>query len=125
VVLAGGRVVASGPPDTLGGRDHGMSTVRFVAPAAVGLADIPLPEGVEARVRAGYVEFAVPEPTAALNVLTRWALDRGEGLYGLAVERPSLEDVYLALTGDPTRAGTEAGDGTREPSDDGSKAGAG
>ncbi len=32
VVLAAGRVVATGPPDTLGGRDQGMSTVRFVPP---------------------------------------------------------------------------------------------
>ena len=106
VVLAGGRVVATGPPDTLGGRDRGMSTVRFVPPEGVVLADLPLPEGVEPRVRAGYVEFAVAEPTAALHALTRWAIDRGEGLDGLAVERPSLEDVYLALTGEPSRTGS-------------------
>jgi ABC-2 type transport system ATP-binding protein len=98
VVLAGGRVVATGPPDTLGGRDQGMSTVRFVPPDGVGLADLPLPDGVEAHLRAGFVEFAVPEPTIALHALTQWALDRGEGLSGLAVERPSLEDVYLSLT---------------------------
>ena len=110
VVLAGGRVVATGSPDTLGGRDRGMSTVRFVAPDGVGLADLPLPDGVEARIRAGFVEFALPEPTAVLHALTRWALDRGEGLYGLAVERPSLEDVYLALTGEPPTAGSPAGD---------------
>ena len=111
VVLAGGRVVATGPPDTLGGRDRGMSTVRFVPPEGVVLADLPLPEGVEPRVRAGYVEFAVAEPTAALHALTRWAIDRGEGLDGLAVERPSLEDVYLALTGEPSRTGSaEAGE---------------
>ena len=36
VVLAAGRVVASGPPDTLGGRDHGVTTVRFVLPAGRG-----------------------------------------------------------------------------------------
>ena len=39
------------------------------------------------------------EPTTVLHDLTRWALDRGEGLAGLTVARPSLEDVYLALTG--------------------------
>jgi ABC-2 type transport system ATP-binding protein len=114
VVLAGGRVVATGPPGTLGGRDRGMSTVRFVLPDGVELSDLPLPGGVEARVRAGFVEFAVPEPTAALHSLTRWALDRGEGLSGLAVERPSLEDVYLALTGDPSPGGSSAGDGSGE-----------
>ena len=35
-----------------------------------------------------------------LHDLTGWALARGEGLDGLTVLRPSLEDVYLALTGD-------------------------
>ena len=100
VVLAGGRVVATGPPDTLGGRDRGTSSVRFMLPDGAVLGDLPLPPDVDARVRAGYVEFTVPEPTAVLHALTRWALDRGEGLPGLAVERPSLEDVYLALTGE-------------------------
>jgi hypothetical protein len=32
-------------------------------------------------------------------VLTGWALDRGEELDALTVTRPSLEDVYLRLTG--------------------------
>jgi ABC-2 type transport system ATP-binding protein len=99
VVLAAGQVVATGPPDTLGGRDHGVSTVRFVLPVGVDPADLPLPEGATPAVRAGSVEFSVAEPTRALHDLTRWALDRGEGLAGLSVVRPSLEDVYLDLTG--------------------------
>ncbi len=108
VVLAGGRVVATGPPDTLGGRDQGMSTVRFVPPDGIALSDLPLPDGVEAHLRAGFVEFALPEPTATLHALTRWALERGEGLTGLAVERPSLEDVYLSLTSDDLPANGSA-----------------
>jgi ABC-2 type transport system ATP-binding protein len=100
VVLAEGRIVASGPPDTLGGRDHGVSTIRFVLPAGTVVADLPLPAGVVAEVRGGSVAFSVAEPTAVLHDLTRWALDRGEGLVGLSVVRPSLEDVYLSLTGD-------------------------
>jgi ABC-2 type transport system ATP-binding protein len=99
VVLAAGRIVASGPPDTIGGRDHGVSTVRFLLPADMTVADLPLPEGIDPEVRGGVVEFTVAEPTAVLHHLTRWALDRGEGLAGLSVVRPSLEDVYLALTG--------------------------
>jgi ABC-2 type transport system ATP-binding protein len=38
--------------------------------------------------------------------LTGWALERGIDLAGLTVARPSLEDVYLALTAE---AATEAG----------------
>jgi len=99
VVLAAGRIVASGPPDTLGGRDHGVSTVRFVLPDGVTPDEVPLPEGAVPVVRGGSVEFVVAEPTRALHDLTRWALGRGEGLSGLSVVRPSLEDVYLDLTG--------------------------
>jgi ABC-2 type transport system ATP-binding protein len=99
VVLAGGRVVAAGPPDTLGGRDHGVSTVRFALPEGVALTDLPLPPGLGAEVRGGFVEFAAAEPTGVLHALAGWALDRGEGLAGLTVVRPSLEDVYLSLTG--------------------------
>ena len=47
----------------------------------------------------------VPDPTRALNDLTGWAIERGVELEGLQVTRPSLEDVYLELTG--SEAGTE------------------
>jgi ABC-2 type transport system ATP-binding protein len=97
-VIAAGRVVASGPPDTLGGRDHGETTVRFALPEGVPVADLPLPAGLVPEVRGGMVEFRMVEPTAVLHALTGWALERGEVLTGLAVTRPSLEDVYLALT---------------------------
>ena len=43
---------------------------------------------------------ATNEPTRVLNELTAEALARGEELEGLEVQRRSLEDVYLELTGD-------------------------
>ena len=100
VVLAAGRIVAAGSPDTLGGRDHGVTTVRFTLPPGVTPDDLPLPDEVAPVVRAGSVEFAVDEPTRVLRDLADWALARDEELVGLTVLRPSLEDVYLALTGD-------------------------
>jgi ABC-2 type transport system ATP-binding protein len=36
-----------------------------------------------------------------LHTLTGWALDRGLPLDRLRVDRPTLEDMYLALTDDP------------------------
>jgi ABC-2 type transport system ATP-binding protein len=56
--------------------------------------------------RAGYSqstgEVAIQSgtPTRVLNDLTGWAVARGVELDGLSVERPSLEDVYLELTGE-------------------------
>jgi ABC-2 type transport system ATP-binding protein len=40
------------------------------------------------------------EPTRVLAELTSAAVARGEELEGLQVRRPSLEEVYLALTAD-------------------------
>jgi hypothetical protein len=47
----------------------------------------------------GLVTVETAEPTEALHRLTGWALGRGVSLDGITVERPSLEDVYLRLTG--------------------------
>ena len=48
------------------------------------------------------VEFTTSTPTSAVHAVTGWALDRGIELTGLAVARPSLEDVFLQLAGEPT-----------------------
>jgi len=39
------------------------------------------------------------DPVEPLNRLTSWALERSLPLEGLEVRRPSLEDVYVQLTG--------------------------
>ena len=81
VVLAGGRVVAEGTPDSLS--------------AATGEAVVSFRAG-------GRVErFRTATPTADLLPLLRAAAERGEELEGLTVTRPSLEDVYLQLTEEP------------------------
>jgi ABC-2 type transport system ATP-binding protein len=47
----------------------------------------------------GLVTAATSTPTETLHQLTGWALSRGLTLDRLTVDRPSLEDVYLGLTG--------------------------
>jgi ABC-2 type transport system ATP-binding protein len=42
------------------------------------------------------------EPTRLLHELTAQALAEGRELEGLTVRRPTLEEIYLALTGDST-----------------------
>ncbi len=102
-VMALGRIVAQGPPDTLAGRDHLATAIRCPLPAGVlpdggGLPGLDLPVTVEA----GTVTVEVPEGedvARALHRLTGWAVDGGHDLAGLTVSRPTLEDVYLRLTG--------------------------
>jgi ABC-2 type transport system ATP-binding protein len=98
-VMAGGRIVAEGTPDSIGGRDLARARIRFRLPEGTSLAELPLPSQVDRD--AIVVETDIP--TRVLHELTGWALQRGVELAGLTVSRPSLEDVYLSLAGDENR----------------------
>jgi ABC-2 type transport system ATP-binding protein len=105
-VIAAGRIVAEGDPATLANRELAKARIRYrlsggVTPPA-GLAG---PAGAD-----GFTEFSPDDVTKALHRLTGWALDNKISLDGLEVTRPSLEDVYLSLTG--ARAGDGAEGGT-------------
>ena len=96
VVIAQGRIVAQGTPDSIGGRDHAATVVRFTLPAGYSVTDLPARDGhVDGD---GFVSISTSEPTRLLQELTTWALSHGGELAGLEVLRPSLEDVYLELT---------------------------
>jgi ABC-2 type transport system ATP-binding protein len=94
-VIAGGFIVAEGPPDSLGGRNQAEVHIRFSLPEGVSAADLPVPVSTDGR--AVLIETA--EPTRTLAALTAWAVDRSLELPGLTVTRPTLEDVYLELAG--------------------------
>ena len=90
-VIAAGEIVAEGTPETLGGRELSATRISFRRPEGV---DLPF----DAPVQDGMVVIEASEPTAQLHRLTSWAVDAGIELHELSVTRPSLEDVYLALT---------------------------
>ncbi len=77
-VLREGRIVAIGRPSELSGSAP-QTEIRY------------LRDGEE-------VVIATHEPTKALHELTAEAVAEGRELEGLTVRRPSLEEVYLALT---------------------------
>ena len=93
-VIAAGRIVAAGPPATLGHRDLAGARVRYRPPAGVtppdGLAGPLDPDG--------FTELISRDVVRDLHRLTGWSLENGVSLDGLEVIRPSLEDVYLSLT---------------------------
>jgi ABC-2 type transport system ATP-binding protein len=93
-VIAGGLIVAEGPPDTLADRDKASVIVRYRVPDG-----LDLPSRLGARTENGVAEFAPADLTNGLNDLTGWALENRVKLDGLEIIRPSLEDVYLSLTG--------------------------
>jgi ABC-2 type transport system ATP-binding protein len=98
MILAAGRIVASGTPQTIGGRDVDATLITFTVPA--GVTPPALPGQTSASAERGRVRISVPEPAPALHALTGWALEQDLPLHDLAVQRPSLEDIYLQLTAD-------------------------
>ncbi|MHB8669803.1 MAG: ABC transporter ATP-binding protein [Acidimicrobiales bacterium] len=99
-VMVGGRIVAEGPPDSLGGRDRAAARISFSVPEALGAHLEGMPPG--AVVRDGTVSIETQEPTRVLHAVTGWALERSIELSGLSVVRPTLEDVYIELAGGGT-----------------------
>jgi ABC-2 type transport system ATP-binding protein len=79
-VLREGRIVREGTPAELTG-DTSETEVRY-------------------RRNGQEVVLRTSEPTKLLHDLTQEALAEGRELDGLTVRRPTLEDVYLSLTGD-------------------------
>jgi ABC-2 type transport system ATP-binding protein len=97
-VIAAGRIVAQGTPDTLGERQRAGAQIRFALPRGSSPAELPATLAARLqRTGEGRLELSSDRPTADLNVLSRWALERGIELDRLEVRRPTLEDVYLQL----------------------------
>jgi ABC-2 type transport system ATP-binding protein len=79
-VLRQGRIVASGTPGELTGTTR-ATEIRY-------------------KDNGREIVLQTEEPTRVLHELTEAALGRGVELENLQVRRPSLEEVYLSLTGD-------------------------
>lgn len=104
-IIAGGRIVAHGPPASLGGRDRGTATIRFQLPVGIAVPDLPVAVAGDGET----VEVRTDRELEVLYELARWALERGVRVTGLTVSRNTLEDVYLQLTGtDPESLGADS-----------------
>jgi ABC-2 type transport system ATP-binding protein len=98
-VMTGGEIIASGRPDELGGRDVRPAEIRFSLPAGWSLGDVPEMPSVERSLDGDRVLVLTHEPVRAAQILTTWALERDVDLGHFAVSQPTLEDIYLELTG--------------------------
>jgi ABC-2 type transport system ATP-binding protein len=102
VIIAAGKIVAEGTPDSLMGRKQADTLIRFrVEPQAI---ELPPALRAMARVNGESIELETKDATRTLYQLTSWALEKGVDLGGLQVARPSLEDVYLEITGEAAPA---------------------
>jgi len=95
-VMAKGKVVAEGSPESLRAATVARTRIRFGLPRGVSPDLLPVSAGAVD----GVVTLETLTPTTVLRDLTVWATGRGLELDALEVTRPSLEDVYLELTAD-------------------------
>jgi ABC-2 type transport system ATP-binding protein len=95
-VIRRGEIVAEGAPRTLGDRTLGRSTISV---QLGGDGELPPALAAGDRGKDNVVRLVTTEPVRVLHDLTGWALERGVTLEALRVSQPTLEDVYLELTG--------------------------
>jgi ABC-2 type transport system ATP-binding protein len=106
VVIDGGRVVAEGSPAELTRAGaHGQIRFRAMPELPLDLLLTDLPEGTRAEeVGAGHYLISGDVTPQLLATLTAWCARRGVLAENLTVERRSLEDVFLEVTGRELRA---------------------
>jgi ABC-2 type transport system ATP-binding protein len=96
IVISRGKIVAEGHPATLGGRATRPALISFRLPPATQLP------AVFADYRAdesGRIRLSAPEPLKQLAILSDWADQQQVQVLDLNVRQPTLEDIYLELTG--------------------------
>jgi ABC-2 type transport system ATP-binding protein len=104
-VISAGRIVAEGSPATLGDRNLARARIKYRRPVGA----VP-PDGLSGPADPdGFTVLETADPVRDLHRLTGWAIEHDVALDGLEVTRPTLEDVYLALTSEPGTSPVEAG----------------
>jgi ABC-2 type transport system ATP-binding protein len=98
-IMSAGEIIASGRPEELGGRDLRPAEIRFGLPVGLSPEDLPSLPSERALVEGDRVVLRTREPVRAANMVTTWALDNDIELAHFSVMQPSLEDIYLELTG--------------------------
>jgi ABC-2 type transport system ATP-binding protein len=100
IILAAGRIVAEGTPETIGGRQSDASVITFTMPHGTtvdSLPTLPVPVTVAHN---GWAEIIAPEPMPVLYAISSWAMRRRLAIPDISVQRPTLDDIYLRLTED-------------------------
>jgi len=104
VIVDGGRVVAEGSPSSLTGAERQL---RFRARPGLGLDELvtALPAGSAAKESpAGHYLIEGEVQPELLATVTAWCASHGVLAEDLRIERRTLEDVFLELTGRELRS---------------------
>jgi ABC-2 type transport system ATP-binding protein len=107
-ILAAGKIVARGRPEELGGATEQATVIRFRVPDGVTLEQLRSAAQAAVEIAGSEASIQSEDPQAALYRLLAWAAGEGHKLEALEVQRPSLEDVFLQLTGGAPQPAQEA-----------------
>ncbi|MGW1994781.1 ABC transporter ATP-binding protein [Embleya sp. NPDC001921] len=105
-IVDGGRVIASGSPEALC-HDGAENSLRFAGPPGLDLGSLlnALPVGAKAlEVSRGAYRIEGEIDPQLLATVTSWCAQHGVMPERLTVERRSLEDVFMELTGRELRS---------------------
>jgi len=101
-----GRIVAMGTPDEIRSRTLGQARVEVRCERPLGAVDPPhWPDADPAQISADRLTVVVTtrKPARTLVDLVRWIDQLGIELADVQLRRPSLEDVFIELTGKSLR----------------------
>ncbi len=98
-VMRAGRIIAIGAPDELGGRDRRPAVISFVLPEGTSFGDVPDVPAQDRSFDGERVSILSTEPVRATQLITTWAIEHDHQLEHFSVSQPTLEDIYLELTG--------------------------
>jgi ABC-2 type transport system ATP-binding protein len=100
LVIDSGRIVAEGTPDELKRRVSGdLVIIGTQHPQRAAELAGRVPDHTELAVDAAEVRFRVPDGAGVLPTLLRALHDDGVDMTSVEVRRPSLDDVFLTVTG--------------------------
>jgi ABC-2 type transport system ATP-binding protein len=109
-ILRRGALVAVGDLAQIGAGVGAETVIRFRVPQGVSADQLGSIVGEPVQLSGDIASLKVENPQRPLYKLTGWAEERGVVLEGLEAVHPTLEDVFLELTG-PTDGGTRTGEG--------------
>jgi ABC-2 type transport system ATP-binding protein len=99
-ILRAGRIELVGTTREVAARAGLATRISFTTPSALRRGQVALPDGLGLAVRGPVSVCHTDNAAVTLRRLLDWALENRLGdLDGLAVAAPSLEDIYLQLTG--------------------------
>jgi ABC-2 type transport system ATP-binding protein len=98
-IMRDGEIIARGRPQDLGGRDLRPAEISFELPYGHDLRDVPAELCERPSLQGNHVTLRTREPVRAAHLLTAWAIDHDVELAHFSIAQPTLEDIYLELTG--------------------------